>query len=78
VGSPPPAEAHCLREETGHTHAIYRFGLADVLPDNIELIHGPGCPVCVPPRDRVDDGFSIAERTRIVDMLVGDPLPRIC
>jgi hydrogenase expression/formation protein HypD len=33
----------------GHTHAIYRFGLKDVLPENIELIHGPGCPVCVCP-----------------------------
>ena len=31
----------------GHTHAIYRFGLKDLLPENIELIHGPGCPVCV-------------------------------
>ena len=31
----------------GHTHAIYRFGLKDILPSNIELIHGPGCPVCV-------------------------------
>lgn len=30
----------------GHTHAIYRFGLKDILPSNIELIHGPGCPVC--------------------------------
>ena len=33
----------------GHTHAIYRFGLKDILPSNIELIHGPGCPVCVLP-----------------------------
>jgi len=33
----------------GHTHAIYRFGLKDLLPSNIELIHGPGCPyVCFP------------------------------
>ena len=31
----------------GHTHAIYRFGLKALLPSNIELIHGPGCPVCV-------------------------------
>src|SRR6185437_17092085 len=33
----------------GHTHAIYRFALADLLPPNIELVHGPGCPVCVLP-----------------------------
>ena len=40
----------------GHTHAIYRFGLKDILPENIELIHGPGCPVCVLPMGRIDDG----------------------
>jgi hydrogenase expression/formation protein HypD len=44
----------------GHTHSIYRHGLRDVLPANIELVHGPGCPVCVLPTGRVDDGLSIA------------------
>ena len=44
----------------GHTHAIYRFGLTDLLPENIELIHGPGCPVCVLPMGRIDDGLSMA------------------
>ena len=44
----------------GHTHAIYRFGLKDILPENIELIHGPGCPVCVLPMGRIDDGLAIA------------------
>jgi hydrogenase expression/formation protein HypD len=44
----------------GHTHAIYRFGLKDVLPENIELIHGPGCPVCVLPMGRIDDALAIA------------------
>ena len=48
----------------GHTHAIYRFGLEDLLPPNIELIHGPGCPVCVLPMGRIDDGLSLAERPR--------------
>jgi hydrogenase expression/formation protein HypD len=46
----------------GHTHAIYRFGLADVLPSNLELIHGPGCPVCVLPMGRTDDGLALATR----------------
>ena len=45
----------------GHTHAIYRFGLKDLLPANIELIHGPGCPVCVLPMGRIDDGLAVAE-----------------
>ncbi len=45
----------------GHTHAIYRFGVHDFLPDTIELVHGPGCPVCVIPMGRVDDAVAIAE-----------------
>jgi hydrogenase expression/formation protein HypD len=45
----------------GHTHAIYRFGLMDLLPPNIELVHGPGCPVCVLPMGRIDDGLSMVE-----------------
>ena len=48
----------------GHTHAIYRFGLKDMLPENIELIHGPGCPVCVLPMGRIDDGLAIAHETQ--------------
>ena len=45
----------------GHTHAIYRFGVHDFLPDSIELVHGPGCPVCVIPMGRVDDAIAVAE-----------------
>ena len=44
----------------GHTHAIYRFALEDLLPPNVELIHGPGCPVCVLPMGRIDAGLSLA------------------
>ena len=40
----------------GHTHAIYKYGIDDLLPDDVELVHGPGCPVCVIPMGRVDDG----------------------
>jgi hydrogenase expression/formation protein HypD len=46
----------------GHTHAIYRHGLDQILPEEIELVHGPGCPVCVIPMGRVDDAIAIAER----------------
>lgn len=56
----------------GHTHAIYRFGLKDVLPPNIELIHGPGCPVCVLPMGRVDDGLSIAANPNVIFAAFGD------
>ena len=56
----------------GHTHAIYRFGLKDVLPRNIELIHGPGCPVCVLPMGRIDDGLSMARESNVVFAAFGD------
>jgi hydrogenase expression/formation protein HypD len=56
----------------GHTHAIYRHGLRDVLPPNLELVHGPGCPVCVLPMGRVDDGLSIAEQPGVILTAFGD------
>lgn len=56
----------------GHTHAIYRFGLKDVLPANIDLIHGPGCPVCVLPMGRIDDGLAIAAREDVIFAAFGD------
>ncbi len=56
----------------GHTHSIYRFGLKDLLPPNIELVHGPGCPVCVLPMGRIDDGLSIAEHSDVIFAAFGD------
>jgi hydrogenase expression/formation protein HypD len=56
----------------GHTHAIYRFGLKDLLPPNIELIHGPGCPVCVLPMGRIDDGLSMAYQPDVIFTAFGD------
>ncbi|HLK22433.1 MAG TPA: hydrogenase formation protein HypD [Bryobacteraceae bacterium] len=56
----------------GHTHAIYRFGLKDLLPSNIELVHGPGCPVCVLPMGRIDDGLSMAQDPNVIFTAFGD------
>src|SRR5690349_18754705 len=56
----------------GHTHAIYRFGLKDLLPENIDLVHGPGCPVCVLPMGRIDDGLSIAQDSNVIFTAFGD------
>jgi hydrogenase expression/formation protein HypD len=56
----------------GHTHAIYRFGLKDLLPENVELIHGPGCPVCVLPMGRIDDGLSLAAQRDFIFAAFGD------
>ncbi len=43
----------------GHTHAISRYGVADLLPENVRMIHGPGCPVCVLPIGRVDQAIGL-------------------
>jgi hydrogenase expression/formation protein HypD len=56
----------------GHTHAIYRFGLKDLLPSNIELVHGPGCPVCVLPMGRIDDGLAMTEKDGVIFTAFGD------
>ena len=50
----------------GHTHTIYKYGVDDLLPPNVELVHGPGCPVCVIPMGRVDDAIAIAKRPGVV------------
>ncbi len=44
----------------GHTHAIARYGIADLLPANVSMIHGPGCPVCVLPVGRIDNAIELA------------------
>lgn len=56
----------------GHTHAIYRFGLKDLLPANVELVHGPGCPVCVLPMGRIDDALSISQQGNVIFAAFGD------
>lgn len=68
-----PARHYRIMEVCGgHTHAIYRHGLRDVLPPNLELIHGPGCPVCVLPMGRIDDGLSIAQQPNVIMTAFGD------
>jgi hydrogenase expression/formation protein HypD len=56
----------------GHTHTIYKHGVEDLLPPEIELVHGPGCPVCVIPMGRQDDAISIAERPEVIFTTFGD------
>ncbi len=56
----------------GHTHTIFKYGIEDLLPPNIEMIHGPGCPVCVIPLGRVDDSISIALRSGVIFTTFGD------
>jgi hydrogenase expression/formation protein HypD len=56
----------------GHTHTIYKYGIEDVLPTNIDLIHGPGCPVCVIPMGRLDDAHAIAREPDVIFTTYGD------
>ena len=58
----------------GHTHTIFRYGIEQMLPDWIELVHGPGCPVCVLPMGRVDDCVALAERPDIIFTTFGDAM----
>ena len=56
----------------GHTHAIYKHGLQDLLPENVELVHGPGCPVCVIPMGRIDDAIALARTPGAIFATYGD------
>ncbi|ROO84659.1 hydrogenase expression/formation protein HypD [Actinocorallia herbida] len=58
----------------GHTHTIYKHGLEDHLPETVELVHGPGCPVCVIPMGRVDDAIAIAREPDVILTSFGDML----
>ncbi|MEI9887663.1 MAG: hydrogenase formation protein HypD [Rhizomicrobium sp.] len=58
----------------GHTHAIFRYGIETMLPEEIELVHGPGCPVCVLPMGRVDDCVTLAEIPGVIFTTFGDAM----
>ncbi|MEM7555262.1 MAG: hydrogenase formation protein HypD [Cyanobacteria bacterium P01_A01_bin.84] len=59
----------------GHTHSIFKYGIEDILPPEIELIHGPGCPVCVMPKGRIDDAIAIATQSpNIILTTFGDTI----
>src|SRR6266540_3865422 len=58
----------------GQTHAIVKFGISDLLPERIELIHGPGCPVCVTPIELIDKALELAARPEVLLCSFGDML----
>ena len=58
----------------GHTHTIFKYGIERMLPDAVELVHGPGCPVCVLPMGRVDDCVALAERDGVIFTTFGDAM----
>ena len=58
----------------GHTHAIARYGVTDLLPPNVHMIHGPGCPVCVLPIGRIDMAIRLVREAGVTLCSYGDPL----
>jgi hydrogenase expression/formation protein HypD len=58
----------------GQTHSIVRFGLESLLPAKVEIIHGPGCPVCVTPLELIDQALEIAKQPRVIFCSFGDML----
>ena len=58
----------------GQTHSIIRHGIDQLLPDSIEMIHGPGCPVCVTPLEIIDRALAIAKRPEVIFCSFGDML----
>jgi hydrogenase expression/formation protein HypD len=70
-----PARHYYLMEFCGgHTHAIFRYGIQDLMPDNIHFVHGPGCPVCVLPMGRIDTAIQLLETHDVILCSYGDLL----
>ena len=68
-----PDRDYCFMEFCGgHTHAISRYGIEDLLAVNVRMIHGPGCPVCVLPIGRIDMAIALAKRAGVTLCVYGD------
>jgi hydrogenase expression/formation protein HypD len=56
----------------GHTHTIMKYGLKSILPDNIDFVHGPGCPVCIMPKERIEHAIALAKAPNVILATLGD------
>jgi hydrogenase expression/formation protein HypD len=65
---------HLMEFCGGHTHAISRYGLKDLLPENVVMVHGPGCPVCVLPIGRIDQAIGLALQRHAIVCTYGDTM----
>lgn len=68
----PDRDYHFMEFCGGHTHAIFRYGVQDLMPPNVHFVHGPGCPVCVLPVRRLDDAVELAEKYGVILCTYGD------
>jgi hydrogenase expression/formation protein HypD len=56
----------------GHTHTIMKFGIPQLLPEQIQFVHGPGCPVCIMPKERIDHALALASQEGVILATLGD------
>ena len=56
----------------GHTHTIMKYGIPQILPENINFIHGPGCPVCIMPKERIDHAYVLSMQENVILVTLGD------
>ncbi len=70
----PESRYHIMEFCGGHTHAVFRYGIQDLLPPNVRMIHGPGCPVCVLPVGRIDAAIRLAKEENVILATYGDML----
>jgi len=56
----------------GHTHTIMKYGIPQILPDAIEFVHGPGCPVCIMPKERIDHAYILSQQPDVILVTLGD------
>jgi hydrogenase expression/formation protein HypD len=70
----PDRSYHLMEFCGGHTHAIFRYGVQDLMPPNVKFVHGPGCPVCVLPIGRIDNAIALVECHDVILCTYGDVL----
>ena len=70
----PAREYNFMEFCGGHTHAIFRYGVQDLMPANVHFVHGPGCPVCILPVRRLDDAIELADQHGVILCSYGDML----
>lgn len=56
----------------GHTHTIMKYGILQLLPSNIKFVHGPGCPVCIMPKERIDHAYVLSQQPNVILVTLGD------
>jgi len=74
LGPTPDRPLKIMEVCGGHTHSIFKYGIEEMLPDTLELVHGPGCPVCVLPVGRVDAAVALAETPNVIFTTYGDAI----